>query len=174
MRTFLTIAALAATTAFAAPAVAAPSSDTITANALLIQPATLQRVNDLNFGTIIATPASSGVVTVAPDGARSISIVTGTLTAGPGAAARGRFIGNGNPTGNVLVTATFPTYLSNTSDNTKTVGFSGVLNPDAQDGSVTIGATGVFYIDVGGSITIATSQMPGLYTGNVTVTADFQ
>ncbi len=127
MRTFLTVAALAATTAFAAPAVAAPSSDTISANALLIQPATLQRVDDLNFGTIIATPASSGTVTVAPDGTRSIVVGSGSLTTGPGAAVRGRFVGNGNPTGNVLVTASFPTYLSNTSDLTKTVGFTGTL-----------------------------------------------
>jgi hypothetical protein len=173
MRFHLGFAALAATTAFAAPA-AAQSAPKIKAEALLIQPATLQAQTNLNFGTIVATPASSGTVTVTPAGVRTISAVTSSLTAGPGAASRGRFIGNGNPNGNVALDVVFPAYLENTSDNTKTLTFSGSLDADAADNAITIGATGVFYIDVGGQITIAPNQMPGLYSGDVVITATFQ
>ena len=177
MRTFLTFAALAATTAFAAPAAAQTtgvSSDTIQANALLIQPVSIQRLNDLNFGTLIATPTTVGSVTVTPAGVRTVTASTSTLVAGPGTFGRGRFIGNGVPGKDVLLDVDFPLYLSNSADPTKTIAFAGSVDADASDNSITIGATGVFYVDVGGTISIATNQMPGLYSGDVTVTADFQ
>lgn len=174
MRFHLGFAALAATTAFAAPAAAQSTPPKIKAEALLIQPATLQAQTNLNFGTIVATPASSGTVTVTPAGVRTLTPVVGPLTAGPGAASRGRFIGNGNPNSNVALDVVFPAYLENTSDNTKTLNFTGSLDADASDNAITIGATGVFYIDVGGQITIAPNQMPGLYSGDVVITATFQ
>jgi hypothetical protein len=172
MRFHLAFAALAATTVFAAPA-AAQSKDTIKAEALLIQPATLQRVDDLSFGTIVATPASSGTVTVAVDGTRTTVSATGELTEA-GVAKRGRFIGNGIPFRDVGITVDFPDVLLNTEDDSKSVSFEGVLDAASSDGTIKIGATGIFYVDVGGTITIATDQAPGLYSGDVTVTANFQ
>lgn len=177
MRFHLAFAALAAAAAFATPAAAQStgvSSDTIQANALLIQPVSLQRLNDLNFGTLIATPATTGSVTVTPAGVRTVNATNSTLVAGPGAFGRGRFIGNGVPNKNVSLDIEFPTYLSNTTDPTKTMAFAGTVDADATDNAITIGATGVFYIDVGGTITLVANQMPGLYSGDVTVTADFQ
>lgn len=172
MRFRLALAALAATTAFAAPA-AAQSSDTIEARALLIQPATLQRVDDLSFGTIIATPLASGTVTINPNtGARTVAAPL--VGSGTDVGQRGRFIGNGDVSQDVLITAAFPTFLANQADATRTVGFSGTLDNAAATGTVNTGATSVFYVGVGGTITIAAGQMPGLYTGQVTVTADFQ
>lgn len=175
MRFLLAAAALAATTAFAAPAAAqsAPvsSSDSIQARALLIQPATIQRVDDLSFGTIVATPSSTGTVTINPnDGSRTVAAPLVGSTADVGQ--RGRFIANGLPNQPVNLVATFPAYLQNTADLTRTVAFSGSLDNDGT--SRVIGATGVFYVGVGGTITIAANQMPGLYTGEVTVTAQFQ
>ena len=177
MRFHLALAALAATTAFAAPAAAQSTgtdSDTIQANALLIQPVSIQRLNDLNFGTLIATPTTVGTVSVSPAGVRTVLATTSTLTVGPGAFGRGRFIGNGVPGNDVLLDVDFPAYLSNSADPTKTIAFAGAVDADSTDGTITIGATGVFYVDVGGTISIAANQMPGLYSGDVTVTADFQ
>lgn len=190
MRTFLTFAALAATTAFAVPAAAQtvtpppppaslPSQDSgsIDATALLIQPATIEGLDNLDFGTLIASPAASGSVAVSandPSSLRTITVNAGTLTAGAGSAKRGRLVGNGLPTQVVNITRTFPATLVNQDDPTATMPFSGALNTDAEDGSVTIGSTGVFYIYVGGTLTVAPQQMPGLYSGTVLVNADFQ
>ena len=187
MRTFLTVAALAATTAFAAPASAqsAPppaslpskSSGQIDATALLIQPATLKGLDNLDYGTLITSADASGTVAVSANdatSARTFTVSAGTIVAGAGSAKRGRLIGNGLPTQIVNITRTFPTRLVNQDDPTATMLFSGALNSDAEDGSVTIGATGVFYVYVGGTITVSANQMPGRYSGLVEVTADFQ
>lgn len=170
MRSTYALAALAAVTAFASPA-AAQSSDSIEARALLIQPATLQRVDDLRFGTIIATPAMTGNVTIdANDGSRALTGgLTGSVTDVGG---RGRFIGNGTPGQQVTLVTAFPAFLQNSADNTRTVPFTGSVDSDGLNR--TIGATGVFYVGVGGQIVVGVNQMPGLYTGQVTVTANFQ
>ena len=189
MRTFLGFAALAATTAFAAPAAAQtvtppppaslPSNDSgqIDARALLIQPATIQGLDNLDFGTLIASPTASGSVAVSandPSAVRVFAVNAGSLTAGAGNAVRGRLVGNGLPTQIVNITRTFPATLVNQDDPTATMPFTGALNSDAEDGSVTIGSTGVFYVYVGGTLTVAPQQMPGLYSGTVLVNAEFQ
>ena len=182
MRTFLTVAALAATTAFATPAFAqaslpSTSRDTIEATALLIQPATLQGLDNLDFGTLIASPAAAGTVSIDANDVNSLRVITqtaGTLTAGAGAARRGRFVGNGLPTQNVNIAWVFPTTLVNQDDATVTMPFTGSLDNNASDGTLRIGSTGVYYVYVGGTITVAPNQMPGRYTGLVEVTADFQ
>lgn len=178
MRFSLAFAALAASTAFATPAFAQatlPSSDSdvIQATALLIQPATIQGVDDLSFGTLIATATGAGNVTINPNtGARTVP--AGITGSGVDVGQRGRFLGNGLPTQEVQLTANFPAFLSNEDDPTQTVEFSGLLDTAAQTGTITIGNTGVFYVGVGGTITIDAGQMPGRYSGEIEVTADFQ
>ena len=189
MRNFLSFAALAATTAFSAPALAQtapaptpaslPSQDSgqIEATALLIQPATLQGVDNLGFGTLIASTTASGVVAVNAhdvNSARTITVNSGTLVPGAGSARRGRLVGNGLPTQLVNLTWTFPTRLVNQDDPTATMAFTGQIDSNAADGSVAIGSTGVFYVYVGGSIAVSANQMPGRYSGLVEVNADFQ
>jgi len=176
MRYTYALAAIAAATAFATPASAQFATDStasIDANALLLQPATLQRVDNLNFGTIVATPTATGVVSVDPvSGLRTVAApLTGSSTDAGG---RGRFVGNGLPGAVVNLRVSFPSFLNNVQDATRTVAFSGQLDPASATLARTIGATGVFYVDVGGSITIAVGQMPGQYTGTVTLDADFQ
>lgn len=179
MRNFLTFAAFAAaTTAFAAPAAAqvgtpVTDSDTIEASALLIQPATIQALDNLSFGTLIATTTAAGSVSINPNtGARTLPAgITGSSV---DVGQRGRFLGNGVPTQQVRLSASFPKFLSNEDDLTETVEFAGVLDDASATGTVTIGNTGVFYVGVGGTITIDAGQMPGRYSGQVEVTADFQ
>lgn len=178
MRYLLAFAAFAATTAFATPAAAQASdpstdSDTIEASALLIQPATIQGIDNLSFGTIIATATASGNVSINPNtGARTLA--AGLTGSAVDVGQRGRFLGNGLPTQAVQLTANFPTFLSNEDDLTQTVEFAGTLDTNSAGGTITIGNTGVFYVGVGGTITIDAGQMPGRYSGEVEVTADFQ
>jgi hypothetical protein len=185
MRNFLTFAAFAAATAFTAPAFAqtapapAPASlpssdnDTIEASALLIQPATIQGIEDLSFGTIIATATASGNVTISPsDGSRTLA--AGLTGSSVDVGQRGRFLGNGLPTQEVRISAVFPDFLANEDNLTDTVEFVGSLDSNVVNGSLVIGNTGVFYIGVGGTITIDAGQAPGRYSGDVKVTADFQ
>jgi hypothetical protein len=183
MRNFLTIAALAATTAFAAPAAAqnaslpSDDSDSIRASALLIQPATIKGVDNLDFGTLIASSAADGTVLVDANDANSqrvFAVSAGSLVAGAGAAKRGRLVGNGLPTQIVNLTWTFPTELVNEDDATSIMPFQGQMDVNAADNSVTIGSTGVFNIYVGGRITVKPLQAPGRYSGLVLVNADFQ
>lgn len=181
MRNFLSFAALAATTAFAAPAAAqsvpVQSSDNIEATALLIQPATLQGLDNLDYGTLIASPVATGTVSIDADDVNSLRVinaVTGSLVAGAGSASRGRLVGNGLPNQLVSIDWTFPATLVNQDDPTATMAFSGEMDSNSADGSLTIGSTGVFYVYVGGQITIAANQMPGRYSGLVEVTAEFQ
>ncbi|GAA3998873.1 DUF4402 domain-containing protein [Sphingomonas humi] len=183
MRNFLTVAALAASTALiAVPASAQnaslPSSSKgqIDATALLIQPATLQGLDNLDFGTLIASPSADGSVSISANdinSARNVTVNAGSLVASA-TAKRGRLVGNGLPTQKVNISSTFPTELVNQDDPNATMAFSGSLNSDAADGQVTIGATGVFYIYVGGTLTVKPNQMPGRYSGVVEVNTDFQ
>lgn len=185
MRFIHAFAALAATTAFAAPAFAqavppslpSQSGDSIEATALLIQPATLQGLDNLDYGTLIASPSAAGSVSIDADdvnSVRSFNVTAGSLVAGAGSALRGRFVGNGLPSQLVNLSWTFPANLVNQDDPTATMAFSGELDSNAADGSLAIGATGVFYVYVGGSITVSPNQAPGRYSGLVEVTADFQ
>jgi hypothetical protein len=189
MRNLPSFAALAALTAAftAAPAAAQnapppaslPSQDSenIQATALLIQPATLKGLDNLDFGTLIASSAAAGTVAIDPNdvnSARTINASAGSLVAGAGQALRGRLVGNGLPTQVVNLTWTFPTTLVNQDDPTATMAFSGQMDSNAADGSLTIGSTGVFYVYVGGQITVSPLQAPGRYSGLVLVNANFQ
>ena len=75
MRFTVYLAALAATTAFATPAFAQVVSATATAEArgLVLQPLTLTKVNDLDFGTILASTVAGSVSIDADTGVRSSS-----------------------------------------------------------------------------------------------------
>ena len=87
-----------ATPAFGAPVSADPPAE---ANALIISPLTLTKLEDLSFGTIIPS-ALSGVVTVPPDG--SAPFASGGVTLLPSdPGLRARFVGAGTANQTVLI-----------------------------------------------------------------------
>ncbi len=175
MRLNICLAALAASVAFATPAFAqsVTASATAEARGLVLQPLTLTRVDDLDFGTVIAS-AVAGNVTINEDtGARTVSGgVVGVPTA-PGQ--RGLFAGAGTanqqvdltltpPAGGVLVSgANFLTVSAFTMDG-------GVGLTDTRS----IDATGAFTVGVGGTFDIAASQPNGLYAADFDLTAEYQ
>jgi len=173
MRLNICLAALAASVAVATPAFAqsVTASATAEARGLVLQPLTLTRVDDLDFGTVIAS-AVAGSVTIDEDtGARSVAGgVVGVPTA-PGQ--RGLFAGAGTagqqvdltltpPAGNILVSgANFLVVSSMVLDNGNLL-------------TRTIDPTGAFQVGVGGTFAIAASQPNGLYAADFDLTAEYQ
>jgi len=171
MRLNLCLAALAATLVTATPAVAA-SSATATANAkgIVLQSLTLNRVTDLDFGTVAGDNTNPGTVSVDADtGARS---TTGAVVALPGAFTRAEFAGFASTNQTVQLTLTQPAggVICNGVGCVNTVG--AVLSLD-NGGSTTrnTGLTGAFSVFVGGDFSIAAAQPAGLYTAQFDLTA---
>lgn len=167
MRFKIAFAALAATTAFAAPAAAqtAPAE----ARGLIIQPLTFVNTDALDFGTVIASNASGSVTINANTGARSVS---GGVTGAPGApGARGRFEGLGFVNQVVLLTSNVPTQLNHATASAA-VPFRNFTLDGAN--SRTIGTGGSFEVFVGATIDVAANQTPGLYSAQFELTAEYQ
>lgn len=172
MRYTLALAALAATTAFAAPAAAqtVPVSATAEARGLIIQPLSFVNLNRLNFGTIVASNLAGSVTIDPATGARTTS---GGVTGAPSdVGGRGLFEGLGFAGQAVQISSSVPAMLVNQSDSTQAV----VFRNFTLDGANTrvIGVTGSFRVGVGATIDVAANQAPGVYSAQFTVTADYQ
>ena len=173
MRLNICLAALAASVAVASPALAqsVTASAQAEARGLVLQPLSLTRVDDLNFGTVIASTVA-GQVTINEDtGARSVS--GGVLGVPTAPFTRGLFAGAGTagqqvdltltpPAGNILVSGANFLIVSNM-----------VLN-NGNSTTRTIDVTGAFQVGVGGTFDIAASQPNGLYTADFDLTAEYQ
>lgn len=175
MRLKIIFAALAATTAFASPAFAqvVTASATAEARGLVLQPLTLTRVDDLDFGTVIASAVAGSVSIDADTGGRSVAGGVSGVPTAPGN--RALFAGAGTagqlvdltlspPAGNVLVSGA----------NSLTVTSMDLDLGGGLTQTRTIDATGAFFVGVGGAFAIAASQPNGLYAANFDLTANYQ
>lgn len=170
MRLNICLAAVAATLVAAAPATAASQrSATAEARGVVLQPLSLTKVNDLDFGTVAGSNVAGNVTVDADSGVRSAG---GGVIAAPSTFSRGRFDGLGQagqtvgltitpPTGNVLVSGT----------NTVAVNS---LSLDSGGATRVIGSGGNFTVYVGGDFGIAANQANGTYSALFTLTADYQ
>lgn len=158
-------AALAvATPAAAAPVAAAPPAD---ARGLILIPLTLNKLQDLYFGTIIPSNLS-GVVTVPADGTAPFATGGATLlSSDPGY--RAQFAGAGTANQMVIVTATNPVLLSNGLGDNVTVLALTLDGPPVR----TIDATRAFTFNVGGILMINANQPEGVYQSDFDVTANY-
>lgn len=174
MRLKLTLAALAASIAVASPAFA-QTTDTATAQArgVVLLPLTISEVDPLNFGTVLASGVAGTVTIDADDGSRSFTGGVAGIALDLGN--RGLFDGLG--TENQLVEIT----LNPVGNLTGPGPDIAVLNMEL-DGcaclietrTIPVGASGAFQVGVGGTFAIAANQDNGLYTGNYSVTAEYQ
>src|SRR5947208_5124434 len=169
MRLNICLAAVAATLVAATPAVAQQRSATAEARGVVLQPLTLTKVSDLDFGTVAGSNVAGNVTVDANSGVRSAG---GGVIAAPSTFSRGRFDGLGQtgqtvglsltpPTGNVLVSGS----------NTVAVHS---LSLDNGGATRVIGAGGNFTVYVGGDFGIAANQPNGTYSALFTLTADYQ
>ena len=151
-------AAVAVTSALSFSALAATATGT--ANATVLTPITIAAGTALNFGTL-AGNASGGTVVVTAAGARS---TTGTVVVTGGTFAAGTFTVTG--TGSSTFAVTYP------------VSFNVVSGSDTMAVVVTGAATGTLSggtvsLPVGGTLTVGGNQAAGSYTGNYTMTVEY-
>ncbi len=169
-----TAAALVATFAVSAPAMAqSTASTTGTGSITVIRPLTITKNADLKFGTVVRPGTGSGTVVVSTAGARSVTgSVVGLSSGDTPQAAQFTVAGEGGQSVSVTIPATFS--LANGSD-TLTVTTSNDLTGSAaaQTLSNALGAAGTLAFKVGGSIPIASTTNTGLYTGSFTVSAAY-
>lgn len=155
----------------ATPAAAAPTSPNknATATARIVKPLTLTWVQDLNLGTILlsgAAPWSGAVVSIDRNGQFSCTNANVTCS-GTTQVARYNVTGTNNQTVNITAPNVV---LTNANDATQTLTMT-VDNP----GSVVLpnsGNTGVNF-NLGGSITVNSSTLDGVYSGTFNVTVDY-
>jgi hypothetical protein len=166
MKNFVRLAALAAAvTVVATPAVAqvAPGNGPAQARATIVKPLTLTRVAHLDFGSIVVW----GDGTVAMDQAGALSCTAATLVcAASGTPAEFTVTGTNNRV--VQINASNSTITN----GTDTLNFT--VNAPA---TVTLPNSGVgngINFTVGGSIGVFEATSPGLYTGNMNVTVQYQ
>src|SRR3954447_10793735 len=119
MRHILSIAALAATIATATPAFAQAASAQAEARGVVVQPLTLSRVQDLDFGTVVGSAAAGSVVIDPDTGARTVSGGVTGVPSFPGD--RGLFQGAGTEGQDVILTLNAPTLLISQSNPLDTI-----------------------------------------------------
>ncbi|MEO6434116.1 MAG: DUF4402 domain-containing protein [Sphingomicrobium sp.] len=176
--------ALAGTSALlgSSPAVAnvyiAPDQDG-TGRAILLEPLSFIKVDDLDFGGFIIPSSGSGTVSV--DAATGTPTNAASLVQLPQyVQQRGHFLGAGTPSQAVSVTAVLPDklYLGGVITSPDSIDVALALdNTVAElDGSFTytIASDQVLDVYVGGDLTIASGMNPGVYSNVYTLTVTYQ
>jgi hypothetical protein len=180
MRFNLCLAAVAATLVTASPAFAqqavATANATAEARGLVLQPLTLTKASDLDFGWVVSTSAAGNVVISPDDGSRTVS---GGVQAVPGRnGGRATFGGAGTAGEKVVLTLSPATVLVSTTNAADTVSVNSMSLDTCGVGCVsdtrTIDSSGAFLVGVGGDFAIGVNQPNGLYSANFDLTADYQ
>lgn len=165
------LALAAATVAYASPSFAAPvttapvaAAAPATATAQIVDPLTLTKTADLNFGTLIKnTMTATRTVTIKEDG--TITCSTELLCGGTTSSAAFDVAGSANQVVKVYVA---PSTLAGPGTAKLT------FTPTAASASpLTLSSTGAASFKVGGSIDVAPTTTAGIYSGNMDVTVDY-
>jgi hypothetical protein len=176
MRSKILLAALAATAAFASPATAQTvDTEPAQARGIVLLPLTLTHDTNqpLDFGTVLASALAGTVSIDADTGARTVGGgVTGiALDLG------GRAVFNGVGTEGQQVEITLNPVAALTGPGPDITVLSMDLdtcNCSSEVRTIAAGSAGAFQVGVGGSFAIAANQANGVYSGNFSVTAEYQ
>lgn len=158
----LLLAAALTTIALASPAIAAQTSAVTSVK--VVKPVSLSKLQDMDFGTLTFA-GFTGNRTIVLSRAGAITCAVDIVCSGVGKQARFNLTGTRQNT--ILITYSGGT-LSNGTDSI----------PFTPDGQATMtltnnGSPGTDF-DVGGSLSISSALVGGVYTGTMTVTADYQ
>ena len=174
MRFKICLAALAATVVTASPAFAQQASANAQARGTVLQPLTLSRFVDLDFGTVSSDPLVAGTVAVdVTNPASPARNKTGGVTLVPSVWQPARFDGTGEPGRAFTLTLTPPATLVN-GGNSINVNSMVLDTCSCTTDTRSADVAGNFTVYVGGDFAIAPNQASGLYTANFAVTADYQ
>lgn len=158
-----------------APGLGFAASSTTTSTATVIEPIAITTATDLVFGDF--APGGGGSVTVATNGARTASgPILSTAGATP-TAAKFDVTGNANSTYSISTSAAASLSDSAATPNTMALTvFSDLTGGGATTGTAssgTLSAGGTESIYLGGELTVGGTQAAGTYTGDVTVTVEY-
>jgi hypothetical protein len=148
----------------ATPLAAAPS----TGETIVLRPLTLVKVDDLDFGALIATPVA-GTATINPlDGSVS---TTGGVTPVSSATSAASFAGARSLRGPVQIRIPTAPITVTRSGGTQTM----TVNNWTLDGHKTfvVGPNEAFEFNVGATLYVGANQMPGTYVGSFNVTVNY-
>lgn len=158
---------LGASNSFAADA-------TTTSTATVIEPIAITKSVDLVFGKF--APGAGGTVTVATDGSRTASgPILSTSGSSPTAA---KFDITGDNDATYSITWSGVTELTHT-DTVTTMALTRISDLTAagttsgEVSSGTLSSTGTQSVYLGGKLTVGASQLAGDYSGNVTITVEY-
>ena len=162
MRRFIAVLATMTSLALAGPAMAAQTTAVTTVN--VVKPVSISKLQDMDFGTL-TFGGFTGTRMIALSAAGAVTCAANIVCSGVGKQARFNIQGT-----NKLVVLL--TYSGGTlSNGTDSIPF--VANGPASVTMINSGAPGLD-IDVGGSLTISPTLVGGVYSGTMTVTADYQ
>lgn len=170
--------ALGATALTGSSFAANPDSDTATATANVVVPLTITKTSDLDFGRFAAGTAG-GTVRVDNSGARLAATGGVILTAAGSTPTAAIFdvTGDNNATYSIDAATGTDTELDDGNANTMALAITGNLTGAADTNAVpatgTLSAGGAQSIYIGGTLTVGANQVPGTYTGTITVTVDY-
>ena len=163
-------AALAVTALFAAGlgatvASAAPVTATAQAKAKVLKQISVTKAADLDFGTIVVS-TSAGTVAIDAAGSRTCDAAltcSGTVSAAA-------FAIGGTKNEAVTITSDPSVTLINALDGSQTMTAALVRSANG----LTLDNSGKGSFNVGGTLSVAASQLDGLYSGDFNVTVDYQ
>ena len=154
-----------------------------TSSAVVVEPLSLIKVQDLSFGKIVPRP-TAGTITVNPD--TGACAVTGTIME-VGTCRFAQFTGMGRR--NMTVRFTLPTTITltrvgggsmiadtvtiGTSPDLTFLGGNGNGNGNGNRRWAINPASGIFSFRIGARLNVGASQAPGLYTGTFDVTVQY-
>ena len=165
----LMAAAAAVGACLSAPGQAA--SATANANATVVTPIAIVNAADLVFGSF--APGAGGTVTISNSGVRSASGAILMTGAAP-QAARFNITGQASTTYSITHSGTAVlTSGANTMALAKTSDLTGANVTSGNVAAGTLDAGGAQSLYVGGTVTVGAALAPGLYTGTVLATVDY-
>jgi len=146
----------------AVPSVALASDATATAavEATVVQPITITKIDDLNFGSFAADADTSGTVVISTAGVRSFTGGAAAVSSSAGTVTDASFDVTGEGTSTFSIS--LPTTVTLTHTNlTDTMSVGSFASNPATSGTLTAGAATV---TVGATLTVAAGQVPGVYS----------
>lgn len=175
MRTYVYLAALAASAAVASPALAQafPSDDApATARGVVLQQHSLINQSNLDFGIVTTDGVNPGTVVIAANAAGTRSATNG-VTLLPSTSSAARFDGLAAPLETVVLTLTPPVgnVIQSAAGDQITVNS---LSVDAAGLTRTANATGNFTVYVGGDFGLTATQPAGVYSADFNLNAEYQ
>lgn len=160
-RQFLPFALIATAALAATPATAATATASTTVN--VYKAVVISKLQDLDFGTLVIS-GFTGTKAIVMARTGVVTCATSIVCSGTTKQARFNVQGSNNQVVQLTVTGTT---LSNGTDS---IPFA----PDSQSTITMInsGAPGINF-DVGGTLTVSSTQVGGTYSGTINVTADY-